>query len=254
MITMYDGIYVGNVPAGAAAYAGYTSGSWPDYATIKAKYPYAHVLSIAVYAGGPGDCLDVEPGDATNTQAESARAYKVYYTSAAFAAQMVADLAQGGKPRSSYRLWIAHYTGTPHICGPNSCRYPGVPQADGTQYASNNFYDSSLLADDFFGTPSTSEDDDMTPGVATWTDAKGNSSVYHVVRGSDGIVYYMGPDTNSTWVAVDVNSHCQSGVSIAIDPKGTVHVDYVNASGTPCEYTRPAGGGAWTWESLGGSV
>jgi hypothetical protein len=148
MITMYDSVSVGSLPAGAAAYAGYTDGAYANASAIQARFPHATVLTISVYAGGPGSALDVEPYDATDSQAAT-KWYSVYYASVSNAEALVNMLAAHGIARSSYKLWTAHYTGVEHLCGAG-CGYPAV-HADGTQYASNNSFDTSLLADDFFG-------------------------------------------------------------------------------------------------------
>jgi hypothetical protein len=59
----------------------------------------------------------------------------------------MANVAAHGRPT---KLWTAHYTEIPHICGPKSCAFPGLTiDADGTQWHSSG-YDESLLADDFF--------------------------------------------------------------------------------------------------------
>jgi len=69
-IRMFDAINPDQLPSGSGyAYAGYVSGRWPDYATIKAKFPHARVLSIAIDAEHDADCLDIETGDATPSQA-----------------------------------------------------------------------------------------------------------------------------------------------------------------------------------------
>jgi len=244
---MYDAVTVPDLPSGASYYAGYTNGNYANVAEIQARFPNAHVLGISVFAGGAGTCLDVEPGDATNSQAASVR-YAMYYTSVSNADALVSALASGGILRSSYKLWTAHYTGVAHICSPSTCYTSQT--ADGTQYASNNYYDTSLLEDDFFGgAPAPSSNgDDMTPGIAYW-----NGAIYYAVRGSDGVLYYQGPDTKNKWQAVP-NTNVQSGVAMVIDPQGKVCISYVNTSGVPCVVVRQPGGGVWAWGSLGGNV
>src|SRR5215470_7956718 len=66
---MYDSITVANLPLGANAYAGYVNGFWVTYPALRARFPRAHLLSIAVNVSADADCLDVEPGDASNGQA-----------------------------------------------------------------------------------------------------------------------------------------------------------------------------------------
>lgn len=62
---MLDSIYPANLPAGADAYAGYVDGRWPTYPVVKAKFPHAHVLSIAVFAADDAEACDCESGDLT---------------------------------------------------------------------------------------------------------------------------------------------------------------------------------------------
>ena len=51
MITMFDSIDVGQLPAGSGfAYAGYVDGRFANVAEIRDKFPGARILSIAVNA------------------------------------------------------------------------------------------------------------------------------------------------------------------------------------------------------------
>lgn len=162
MITMYDSIQVSQIPPDATAAAGYVNGNWPTYEALKAKFPHAHLLSIAVNASADADVLDVEQGDATPPQApgwikrQFARqaCRPVIYANASTMPAVVQALTAAGIVRSSVRLWSAHYTEA-HICGPASCHFPGVPACDGTQWtphALGRDLDQSLLLDDFFAT------------------------------------------------------------------------------------------------------
>jgi hypothetical protein len=160
---MFDSIDLAQIPAEAAAAAGYINGSWATWPTLKERLPHAHLLSITVSASADADCLDVEKGDATPGQAtgwikrQVARGVHrpVIYANASTMPGVLQALTASGISRSSVRLWSAHYDG-PHICGPASCRYPGVPACDGTQWTSSALgrnLDESLLLDDFFATP-----------------------------------------------------------------------------------------------------
>lgn len=66
---MYDSVDLSALPNDPFAAAGYTSGFWPTYGPIRARWPRAHSISIAVTASEPADCLDIEPGDATPAEA-----------------------------------------------------------------------------------------------------------------------------------------------------------------------------------------
>ena len=152
MITMYDSIYVANLPAGAEAYAGYVGGFWPTFSSLP---PAEYKLSIAINAREDAMCLDVESGDAVAAQApgwwRAAQQNHYLYTSASNAQLLINTMADAGIARSQYKLWTAHYTGTPHVCAPDVC---GYPVADGTQWtdAGPNNCDVSLLNADFFAT------------------------------------------------------------------------------------------------------
>ena len=150
-LLMYDSINVATLPSHAQADAGYVDGRWPTFTSLP---PAQYHLSIAVFASDNADCLDVEPGDAVNSQAPAwwrrATGNHYLYTSASNVAALVSTMGRAGIPRSAYKIWSAHYTFTAHICGPGTC---GYPQADATQYTDNagGNLDVSLCADDFFG-------------------------------------------------------------------------------------------------------
>jgi len=157
---MFDSVNVSELPAGDYAYAGYVNGRWPTYQGVVSTFPGHSVLSIAVTASADAECLDIENGDATASQAPSwvqrqlARGVTrpVLYTSASNVDTVVAMCAVAGIGRSSVRIWSAHYGAGEHICGPNTCRACKT-QADGTQWndkALGRNLDQSVLADDFF--------------------------------------------------------------------------------------------------------
>jgi hypothetical protein len=160
---MYDSVTVANLPPGADAYAGYTSGLFPTFPEVKrlAAELGVHLLSIAIDVAHDADCLDVEPLDATNAQAPAwvKRQMKrgeprpCVYTSASNSAALIRTLENAGIARSQFRLWSAHYGAGKHICGPGTC---GFPAADGTQWTDKargnhgSEIDESLLKDSFF--------------------------------------------------------------------------------------------------------
>lgn len=158
MYVMFDSVDLAEIPRSAPAVAGYTSGAWPTFNSIVTRWPHAHHLSIAVSASHDAECLDIEKGDATPDQApewfrrQRARGEvkPVFYASQSQIAAVIAALDGAGIGRDSYRLWSAHYTRTPHICGPSE----GVSwTADATQWtdrALGRNLDESLCVDDFF--------------------------------------------------------------------------------------------------------
>lgn len=165
-LRMLDSVTVANLPNGADAYAGYIDGAFQTYHALAARFRgHAHLLSIAVFASGNAECLDIETGDATPGQApawvrrQHGRGIRrpVLYASASTMGTVSTTLHRAGLARSSYRLWSAHYNGHAHICGPGTCAFPGVPACDGTQWRDNapgvngTKIDESRLAGDFFG-------------------------------------------------------------------------------------------------------
>jgi putative peptidoglycan binding protein len=162
MLVMYDAIDVTQIPAGAAAVAGYVDGDWPTSAALAGLYPHADRLTIAVQPSGDADALDVENGDAT--PADAAAWYErqrrrgvarpcIYASAGVMQSGVVPVLGASGIGRGAVRLWSAHYTHIPHICGPLSCGAMST-DADGTQWtdaAMGRDLDQSLLLGDFFG-------------------------------------------------------------------------------------------------------
>jgi peptidoglycan hydrolase-like protein with peptidoglycan-binding domain len=101
------------------------------------------------------------------------------YTSAGDMQAVINAMSAAGITRSQYYLWSAHWIGQ-HICSPASC---GFPSADGTQYASNNSYDSDVFyAYVFPGAPvpvnpslplSLGDVDATATGGPVWTTQRG---------------------------------------------------------------------------------
>lgn len=126
---MYDSVTVSQIPAGARAVAGYTTGKFPTFPELVRQFPKARHLSIAVSSEHDAECLDVEPGDATPEVAagwvkrQFARGIKrpVVYGSRDNIPAILAALAKAGIGRARVRVWSAHFTGVPHICGPKTC-------------------------------------------------------------------------------------------------------------------------------------
>jgi hypothetical protein len=165
---MYDSINVSSLPAGAQAYAGYVNGIYNTWdALVAAKEASgAYLLSIDVFGNGPtAHCLDVESGDATNsdiaawvTRVKAAGVkVPVIYTSASNVQAVINICMEDLKlTRQEFLVWSAHYTGTAHICAPAVCGYAA---ADATQWtdAGPGGCDVSEVASYFFpwtlGTP-----------------------------------------------------------------------------------------------------
>ncbi|HEY5091059.1 MAG TPA: hypothetical protein VIK30_13865 [Polyangia bacterium] len=141
---MYDSI-VNDIPADAEAIAGYVAGNWPTFNEAWFQNsPAKYKLSIAIRANEDAHALDVEPGDVSPTDTNGIASWVlrqmargVYrpwvYASASNVDGIVQGLTSHGVHRLDYRIWSAHYTGVPHLCGPSTCR-ECVAQANVTQY------------------------------------------------------------------------------------------------------------------------
>ena len=138
---MYDSINLAVIPSDAPAVAGYVGGAGPTYAQLASKFPDAKRVSVAVASRYDADVLDVEPGDATPAVApawvrrQQARGVKRpgIYCSVSSVRDVLHTLAAAGIRRDDIKLWTAHYTGTPHVCGP-SCGFGMTGTADATQF------------------------------------------------------------------------------------------------------------------------
>jgi hypothetical protein len=163
LITMYDDTNVSVEPSGAPAYAGYCDGRFANLTQLRARFPHARILDIAVFPTDDATCLDVEAGDATIADIfgwfKRQQARKVWrpvvYSSVVNMDHIVATMTANGFPRSSYRLWAAHYQAGQHICGPSTCKLTNA-QCDGTQFtntALSRSLDESILLPGFFDPP-----------------------------------------------------------------------------------------------------
>lgn len=140
---MYDGITVSALPTGAPLYAGYLDGHWPTVAALRARFPKARIVEIAVFASThAGHVLDVEPGDATPSQAvawvkarRAAGADPTIYCNASTWPVVRAAFRVAGVAEPHY--WIAQYDGKPVI----------PAGAVAKQYQNTAGWDRSIVAD-----------------------------------------------------------------------------------------------------------
>jgi len=162
-VQMFDTTTVEDVPNEPQAVAGYVGGLYPTYVQLVERYPRAYHLSIAVTAEEDAECLDVERYDATPSEAPAwarrqlARGVRrpVLYASLSTMPVVLSLLRADGLQLAAVRIWTAHYTQQPHICGP-ACGFGLDVAADATQWTSsaiNRNLDESLCRDTFFGPP-----------------------------------------------------------------------------------------------------
>lgn len=143
---MYDSVTVSAIPADAKAVAGYVNGRYITLPDLRKRYGRGtQIVTIAVTSAVVADCLDVEPGDATN--ADVVRWFKdfkhqrpndkpIFYTSVSNANALVTALAASGIRRGDFKLWTAHYAGK-HLCGPDTCKLTSH-HADATQWTDSS--------------------------------------------------------------------------------------------------------------------
>jgi hypothetical protein len=128
-VEQFDSVTLGEIPSNASAVAGYTSGSWPTFVHLAALWPHAHRVSVAVNAGHIAKCLDIEPGDATPSQAAAWVAAAIHfgvfrpclYENAATLPAVLANLHAAGIARSSVLLWVADWTFHPGLIAGADC-------------------------------------------------------------------------------------------------------------------------------------
>jgi hypothetical protein len=169
MIQMADSIVPENLPEVYGNYLVYVDGDWPTAGPVRRMFSGARLLTMTVKGGiSAADGCDCEKGDLTVPQAvawASARlnggAWRpVLYADASTMVDVLGYLPTAGIARERVRLLSAHYGEGNHVCGPATCKWPGITVAmDGTQWTDaaagvgGTKIDLSTLNDDFFGAP-----------------------------------------------------------------------------------------------------
>lgn len=168
-MVMFDDVTVSLIPRNAEAVAGYSDGHYQTWKQILKDFPDAKHLQIAVFGQDNGDCLDVEPGDASIAQAAAwvkrqlagwskkhhDVSLPVVYTSSSWAQNLVDELSKSGlKQGKHYLLWTAHYDPAlgEHLCS-SKCGFGLRTTADATQFtdhALNRSLDESICSPGFF--------------------------------------------------------------------------------------------------------
>lgn len=169
VIHMFDDVNVSLIPKDARAVAAYVDGHYQTWAQVVREFPNAKKVRIAVFGQDNGDALDVEPGDASISQAaawvkrQKASWSKskhdvrlpVVYTAVSWAASLQVALSKAGlRQGRDYLLWTAHYSPSKgeHICN-SGCGFGFKSVADATQYtdrALNRSLDESLTRSTFW--------------------------------------------------------------------------------------------------------
>lgn len=157
---MYDSIDVSRIPSDAEAVAGYVNGRWATWEEVKRRFPKAKKLSIAVTSSADADCLDIEPGNATPSDApgwvkrQIARGVKrpVVYANRSQMPAVLTVLERAGFERDDYRVWTAHYGQGKHLCSDSCYSTKLGTEADATQWVEDKSrnLDINLLKPSFF--------------------------------------------------------------------------------------------------------
>jgi hypothetical protein len=140
---MYDVINALSAPTGGDLYAGYVDGQWPSANALSERFRHALVVRIAVSpATNDGVVGDGPPDNGSWAEwvgwvqrRRAAHVDPTMYTNASSWAAGIAAFKAAGVTQPHW--WIANYDGDPTI--PSG--------AVAKQYASNNAYDTSSVAD-----------------------------------------------------------------------------------------------------------
>lgn len=163
---MYDSVTAADIPADAAIVAGYVDGlyAWSGRPEVPsgdwARFPNAKRITISVNGGGVADFWDCETGDLNPGQA--AVMVQTYpgtgvYCSLSLAPQVISAMHWAGMD-GQYTLWIADWTGEPHIPSVSATINGTLitPTVVACQYAnpdsSGGHYDLSLITAAFLAT------------------------------------------------------------------------------------------------------
>lgn len=149
---MFDTVTLATVPVHPFALAGYTSGYWPTYLPLRARWPKAHTISIAISWGYRADCLDLEPRDAVPAQAgawaladiRAGHPHPCLYSDLSEMPAVKASLAAALGPnwRSHVLLWLAWYR---YVAG----LVAGYDAVQWTDHALSRNLDESTVTLDF---------------------------------------------------------------------------------------------------------
>jgi hypothetical protein len=147
-----DSITAAAMPPDLDVYCGYLPpSSFANLPDVEKTFPGKRYVGFTPSNISSGDCLDVEPGDASPAECPgfvlaNPRPPHVVkpmiYASAGDVAACVDELSSAGISRARYFIFSAHWIGR-HVCAPGIC---GYPQADQTQYANAPGYDSDVFA------------------------------------------------------------------------------------------------------------
>lgn len=142
---MYDSVNPSAIPSNATMVAGYADGLYANVPAMKARFPHATIVSIAVRWTTRAQVLDVETGDATpaqavqwctQTMADKSNHELTVYCNTSMWPSVRAAFKAAGVTEPNY--WVAQYDNNPSIpAGAVAKQYIG----------DYNGYDRSVVAD-----------------------------------------------------------------------------------------------------------
>jgi hypothetical protein len=141
---MYDDVTVSLIPLDAKIIACYNDGRYKNVDAVRARFPHAVIVTIAVRASDDAEVLDDEPGDATDAEvyawlkrqhARGVYCPVIYKSAGGVDRLMLTMTANGFVHGKDFLIWSAHYGNGPHICGPDTCKLTKI-KCDWTQYTS----------------------------------------------------------------------------------------------------------------------
>lgn len=154
---VYDDVTLGLIPRDAKYVGVYVDGIFSDVARARADFPHATLIPITVFGKHGTRWADCERGDMTNVQVAAWARDEIHagrrpgiYTSVSNIMAVVAELRVLGISHTQVDFWSAHYTGQPHVCGPQ-CGFNLSFVVGGTQFTDRS-HGISLDESLFFAT------------------------------------------------------------------------------------------------------
>lgn len=158
-VEQFDAVGISAIPAGWPYVGGYTNGHWPTVNLLLSAFPHSHILTISVNSSGRADCLDIEPGDSSPSEASGwVRADRALTPRPCIYAPLYlwqdiwANLNANDIARSSVFEWDAHWDYFAHIdSGFDATQW--TDSALGKPHALDESMVSTVMINEFFGPP-----------------------------------------------------------------------------------------------------
>lgn len=143
-VAVIDSVSITRIPGATRRIAAYSDGKWANVHDAYMLRPGAQVIAITVLGDPYAQVADLEAGALSVTQVRdwlrrarhTGQQRPCIYVEVSRLQSVVNELWRLGEPRSSYRLWSAHWTDVPHICSA-ACGIGDYEPPGMTQYESN---------------------------------------------------------------------------------------------------------------------